>query len=63
MQPSILLAFRKRCKKRGYTEIHITRRKELLKKSEYYVVSAIEPLTHTKVEAVYHLTTFHHLMR
>lgn len=58
MQNSVLLAFRKRCKNRGYTNIHITKFNETT-----YVVSAVEPLSKTTVQAIYDISTFNSLFR
>ncbi len=50
MQSPIVMAFRKRLKKRGYTEISIKMIKE---DNQSYIVSAIEPLAHQKIIATY----------
>lgn len=55
-----LLAFRKRCKKRGYKDIHI---KQHPTEKGRYIVEAREPLAGQIVKAVYSLETFGALMR
>lgn len=63
MQDPILLAFRKRLKKRGYTNISIYRCMSLTGESGYYRVTCNEPLANTYVNVVYPLVAFHKLMR
>lgn len=60
MQHRILLAFRKRLKNRGYTNISICRSKTI---QDNYIVTAREPLANVKVSIEYSLSTFSHLMR
>lgn len=55
-----LLAFRKRCKKRGYRNIHI---KQHPTEKDRYIVEAREPLAGQIVTVVYSLDTFCQLMR
>lgn len=62
MQCPVLLAFRKRLKKRGYTDIHIKRFKNDDGK-ELYSCSAIEPLSGTRVTTVRSVIAFYYLMR
>ncbi len=61
MQDSILLAFRKRLKKRGYTDISIVRAPSEGK--DYYRVYANEPLAGVRIIKAYPLITFSKLMR
>jgi hypothetical protein len=58
-QHRTLLAFRKRCKKRGYRDIHI---KQHPTDKERYIVEAREPLAGQIVKAVYSLEAFGYLM-
>ena len=62
MQCHILLAFRKRLKKRGYSDIHIKRFKNSDGK-ELYSCSAIEPLSGTRVTTVRSVIAFNSLIR
>ncbi len=48
MQNSIVMAFRKRMKSCGYTEISIYKLRPF---NGYYLVTAVEPLSHMKVSA------------
>lgn len=59
-QDAILLAFRKRLKKRGYSDIHIYKSKEL---PQHYITEAREPLAHTKVKIEDHIVNYHYKMR
>ena len=53
MQSPIVMSFRKRLKKRGYTDISI---KGVTVHNKYeYIVSAIEPLAKTRVSREYSL--------
>ena len=61
MQDPILLAFRKRLKKRGYYDISICRAPSEGK--DYYRVYCNEPLAGVRIVKAYPLTTFHRLMR
>ena len=65
MQCPSLLAFRKRLSKRGYTNIHICQAVDSSgkRKTDFYVVSAVEPLSKTVVSAEYHVISFSFLMR
>ena len=63
MQDPILLAFRKRLKKRGYTNISIYQTDSITGEKGYYRVDCNEPLANTRISAVYPLATFHKLMR
>lgn len=56
MQPPIVMAFRKRLKKKGYTDIKIKKSKV----SSNYVVTAIEPLADTECYREYCLHSMHH---
>lgn len=48
MQNSIVMAFRKRMKSHGYTDIKIYKMRPF---NGYYFVTAVEPLSRTKVSA------------
>ena len=65
MQDSCIGAFRKRLRKRGYTDISIVRCKDKTKKDykKFYIVSAVEPLAHQKVVVEYHIIDFYYRMR
>lgn len=65
MQNSCIGAFRKRLRKRGYTDISIVRCKDKTKKDykNLYIVSAVEPLAHQKVFVEYHIIDFYYLIR
>lgn len=65
MQHHILLAFRKRLLNRGYRNISICKARDENNniKSDYYVVTATEPLTNTVVSAEFQLSSFYYLMR
>lgn len=49
MQNVHILAFRKRLKKRGYTNISIKKKKD----SDLYIVSAVEPLAKVDIVTSY----------
>ena len=59
MQNSIVMAFRKRLKKHGYTDISIKK----IKDSENYLVTVIEPLAHTVISVEYPLFGMYHLFK
>lgn len=65
MQDRILLSFRKRLKKRGYTDIHIKQARDSLGhiKRDYYVVTAREPLSGSVVRTTKSIISFNSLMR
>lgn len=66
MQDKILLAFRKRLKNRGYTDISICRRREIDETGMLhykYQVTCKEPLNHTPVIVKHELMQFHYLLR
>lgn len=48
MQSPIVMAFRKRMKSHGYTEIQIFKMRPF---NGFYLVTAVEPLSHVKVSA------------
>lgn len=60
MQHRILLAFRKRLKNRGYTEISIYQSKF---HPQNYIVMAREPLSNQFITCEYPLLKFNELMR
>ena len=60
MQNTILLAFRKRLKNRGYTNISICRCKD---HNNCYVCTCNEPLSNTPVRCEYSLEIYSKLMR
>ncbi len=60
MQHRILLAFRKRLKNRGYTEISIYQSKFY---PQNYIVRAREPLSNQFITCEYPLLKFNELMR
>ena len=65
MQDKILLAFRKRLKNRGYTDISIYRVAVIedgFRKLKYQV-SCKEPLNKTPVIVTHELIQFHYLLR
>ena len=66
-QSTILLAFRKRLKKRGYTNIHIKNTYRYDEKGHkdysYYFVSAVEPLSKKVVDVTDKLENFSFYMR
>ena len=66
-QDHILLAFRKRLRKRGYTDIHIYNTYIIdengKKDYSFYRVDAIEPLAKTKVCVTDHLLNFQFYMK
>lgn len=66
-QNHILLAFRKRLKKRGYTDIHIYNTYNIdengKKDYSYYEVNAIEPLSNTRVSVTDKMDNFSKYMR
>jgi len=59
MQDTVIMAFRKRLKKRGYTEISIKK----IKDSANYIVTAIEPLARLEVSIEYPIVGMHHSFR
>lgn len=59
MQQVTIMAFRKRLKKRGYTEISIYRDKE----TGLYIVKAKEPLANAIVSCEYSIVAMYHAMR
>ena len=64
MQDTILLAFRKRAKNRGYTNIHIVQARDrcgIIK--DHYTVLAVDPLSGSYVKATYSLLQFQSLLR
>lgn len=61
MQHRILLAFRKRLKNRGYTEISIYQSK--FHPQNYYIVRVREPLSNQFITCEYPLLKFNELMR
>ena len=65
MQDTVIMAFRKRLKKRGYTNISIIRCKDKTRENykNFYTVSANEPLANQRVSVEYPLLTFSCLMR
>lgn len=64
MQDHILLAFRKRAKNRGYTNIHIVQARDRFGPiKDYYIVSAVDPLSGSFVQASYSILQFHSLLR
>lgn len=66
MQCPVLLAFRKRLKKRGYTDIHIVRcdkPENAVDDGEYYRVTAVEPLAGEKISKVVNVIQFHYMIR
>lgn len=56
MQSNVVMAFRKRLKKRGYTDISIKYNKE----KAIYNIKAIEPLGHLCICADYSIIAMHH---
>lgn len=66
MQSPVLLAFRKRLKNRGYTQISIKRCNkpdDVIDNDDYYCVTAVEPLAGAEVSLISALTSFHSMMR
>lgn len=59
MQPTIVISFRKRIKKRGYFNVKI----KLLKKSGLYLVEANEPLSGSFVSRECSLTYLYNAFR
>jgi len=59
MQHVVIMAFRKRLKKRGYAEISI-KRVEMSDKQNY-IVRAVEPLSKTVVTCEYSLIGMSHM--
>lgn len=59
MQSPVIMAFRKRMKKRGYYDISIFKDKI----SEIYLVSAVEPLANSRVKAPLSLIDMHNMFR
>lgn len=66
-QSTILLAFRKHLKKRGYTDIHIYNTYQFDKEGKrdysFYCVRAVEPLSKKEVKVTDHLLNFDKYMR
>ena len=64
MQTQSIMAFRKRLKKRGYTNISIIRCKDKTRENykNFYTVTANEPLANQKIVVEYPLIAFDFLM-
>ena len=65
MQDRIITAFRKRLKKRGYTEIHIRKYYNPLKPEEkdIYQIEAREPLANKNIIVYYSIIQMNNLMK
>ena len=65
MQDASIMAFRKRLKKRGYTNISIVRCKDKTRENykNFYTVTANEPLANQKIVVEYPFVAFYWLMR
>lgn len=59
MQDNVVMAFRKRLKKRGYTDISI----KYNKKKDIYNIKAIEPLGHLCICVDYSITAMYDSFR
>lgn len=59
MQKPVIMAFRKRLKKRGYTDISICKERD----SDEYVVNAAEPLAHVVVTCKYTIVAMYNSFR
>ena len=60
MQDPVVMAFRKRMKHHGYTEIEIYKLRPF---DGRYLVRAIEPLSHTKVSVKFDHVDMHNAFR
>lgn len=60
MQAPIVMAFRKRMKACGYTQIEIYKKRPF---NGVYLVSAVEPLVHVRVRADYDHFAMHNSFR
>lgn len=61
MQDIIVMAFRKRLKKRGYRDVSIRRLKD--EEKEIYLVTAVEPLGDTLISSKYGIMKMYHTFR
>jgi hypothetical protein len=59
MQNHVVMAFRKRMKKCGYTQISIIKHTS----PNNYAVTAVEPLAGKTIKVVSHLGTMHHAFK
>lgn len=60
MQNNVVMAFRKRAKNRGYTEIQIYR---VENERDLYLISAVEPLFHRVISGKMSLLEMHYCWR
>lgn len=61
MQPAYVMAYRKRLKKRGYSNINIKR--VIRSKADAYLVTAVEPLSGQQVKQIVNAVIMHNSFR
>lgn len=62
-QSTTVMAFRKRLKNHGYTNISIKEQRGYFAKPDTYNIRAIEPLGKTIIKVEYTITEMHHSFR
>jgi hypothetical protein len=61
MQPTYVMAYRKRLKKRGYSNVSIKR--VVRSKDDAYLVTAVEPLSGQRVQQIVDAVIMHNSFR